>query len=260
MFCVLSVRERNRTLFERIFGRFLVDDFSVKTIPVYKGAPFFNLDITTSKNEIDWENVIFSVGKCASRLVLSGNVKLPDNMNIEVFKSNLLYNKMMKNTFLQILKNGNTLYDISIFDENAENSEFIKQVSNYASLLNICTHNKEKYKYICDEITEKTGLCPVLKNDFVDSTIKINTNALTMTFFKKEENINILSGADFQVPSVYENLLQDGVDKYDFYSALYELCGVFSLGEGIFSTITVNNEKKAVEEVYFSWHKRKYLI
>ena len=52
MFCVLSVKGRNRTFFERVFGKFFTDDFTVRTIPVYKGAPFFVLEITTSKKEI----------------------------------------------------------------------------------------------------------------------------------------------------------------------------------------------------------------
>ncbi len=253
MFCVLSVKERNRTLFERIFYKFLVDDFSVKTIPVYKGAPFFLLDITTSKKEIDWENVVFAVGKCASRLILNGNITIPEKMNIGVFKSPILYNKMLKNTFLQLLENNkNRLFQISIMDKNAENTDFTKQVSEYASALNICTTNKENYNSICDEITELTGMCPVLKSNFDDAEIKINTDTLTMTICINNENTNVSSGVDFSVPSVYENLLPIGTDKYDFYSALYELCGVFSLGESIFDTIMVNNEKKSVKDIHFS--------
>lgn len=252
MFCVLSVRERNKTLFERIFGKLLVDDFSVKTIPVYKGAPFFTLDITTSKKEINWENVIFAVGKCASRLILNGDLKIPDNLNIGIFKSQTLYNKMMKNTFLQILENNkNKLFPISVKDKNAENTEFVKQLSQYASSMSIFALNKEKYNNICEEITDETGMCPVLRSDFDDLKIKINTETLAMTVHNNE-NVNISSGVDFSVPTIYENLLPDGINKYDFYSALYELCGVFSLGDNIFDTIMVNNEKKRVQDIHFS--------
>ena len=75
--------------------------------------------------------------------------------------------------------------------------------------------------------------------------------ALGLTFadldFENDNiNINISSGVDFSVPAIYENLLPEGICKYDFYSALYELCGVFSLGESVFDTIMVNNEKKRV--------------
>ena len=129
MFCVLSVKGRDKTVFERVFGKFLMDDYSVKTIPVYKGAPFFALDITTSKKEINWENVVLSVGKCASRLVLNNHIKIPDNMNVGVFKSQLLYNKMMKNTIIQIFENNkNKLYSISIMDKDADNIEFAKKM------------------------------------------------------------------------------------------------------------------------------------
>lgn len=252
MFCVLSVRERNKTLFERVFGKLLVDDYSVKTIPVYKGAPFFTLDITTSKKEINWENVIFAVGKCASRLILNSDLKIPDNMNVGIFKSQTLYNKMMKNTILQILENNkNKLFPISVMDKNAENTEFTKQLSQYASSMSIFTLNKENYSNICEEITDETGMCPVLKNDFDDLKIKINADTLTMTIYNNE-NINISSGVDFSVPTIYENLMPEGIDKYDFYSALYELCGVFSLGDNIFDTIMVNNEKKRVQDIHFS--------
>ena len=253
MFCVLSVRKRNSTLFEKFFGRFMVDDFSVKTIPVYKGAPFFNLVVTTSKREINWEDVIFAVGRCASRIVLNGEITLPENPNIGIFKSDILYKKMLNNTFLQILENNNVRpYQISVMDKKALNTDFTEIVSRYASTLNICTTNKEKYISACDEITRTTGMCPVLKSDFADSEIKINTDMGTMTICQENENLNISAGVDFAVPSAYENLLPQGVGKYDFYSALYELCGVFSIGEGIFNTITVNNEKKNIQEVHFS--------
>lgn len=252
MFCVLSVKERNRTFFERIFGKLLTDDFTVRTIPVYKGAPFFVLEITTGKREINWENVILAVGKCASRLILSNEIKIPEKMNIGVFKSNALYDKMMKNTMLQIFENNKSkLYSVSVMDKDASDKEFTKKLSQYASSLSICTLNKEEYSSICEEITDETGMCPVLTNDFNDAEIKINTDTLVMTVLNKQ-NINISAGEDFTVPEIYEKLLQNGVNKYDFYSAVYELCGVFSLGEGVFDTIIVNNEKKRLQDIHFS--------
>ncbi len=252
MFCVLSVKERNRTFFERVFGKFFTDDFAVRTIPVYKGAPFFVLEITTSKKEINWENVILAVGKCASRLILSSEIKIPENMNIGVFKSKVLYDKMMKNTILQILENNKSkLYSISVMDKDASNKEFTKKLSQYASSMSICTTNKEEYSRICEEITDETGMCPILTNDFNDADIKVNTDTLAMTIINKQ-NINISSGDDFTVPETYEKLLQNGVNKYEFYSAVYELCGVFSLGESIFDTIIVDNEKKRVKDIHFS--------
>ncbi len=252
MFCVLSVKVRNKTFFEKLFGKFFVDEYSVKTIPVFKGAPFFSLNITTGKREIDWENIVFSVGKCATKLLLNGDIQLPDDFNIAVFKSHLLYSKMMKNTFIHILENQKGIYPISIMDTIADDTDFVRRLSKYASSMSIFASNKEKYIGICEEITEETGMCPILKNEFEDARIKINLDNLTMTIQNDGEYINISAGDDFTVEPIYENLLPDFVNKYDFYSALYELCGVFSLGESIFDTIVVNNEKKCVKDIHFS--------
>ncbi|MBQ8765442.1 MAG: hypothetical protein IJZ16_01435 [Clostridia bacterium] len=252
MFCVLSVKERNRSFFEKLFGRFMTDEYEVNTIPVFRGAPFFTLDITTNKKEIDWENVIFSVGRCASRLLVDDEIYISENSGVSIFKSNILYYKMMENTFLNILKNSNQLHTISISDKKGENTDFVKRAAPYASQLIISTENKEKFSNICDDIIDLTGMCPVVKSQFDDSKIKINTDNWTMTIQGEGGNINISDGVDFNMPEIYEKLLPEKIDKYDFCSALYELCGVFTLGESVFDTIIVNNEKKSVQDIHFS--------
>ncbi len=253
MFCVLNVKERNKTFIERLFGKFFVDEYSIKTIPVFKGAPFFMLDVLTNKKEIDWENVIYAVGKCSSRLVLNKNVKMPDDLNVGIFKSPILYNKMMGNTYLQVLENNkNNFHSISVMDRNGEFTDFVKQISKYASSMSICTLNKDKYNNVCEDITDEIGMCPILSDNFENAKIKINFDTLTMTIQQKSNNINISKGDNFIIEPIYEDLLPQGINKYDFYSALYELCGVFSLGESIFDTIVVNNEKKRVQDIHFS--------
>ena len=82
--------------------------------------------------------------------------------------------------------------------------------------------------------------------------MKINTDKNVMTVICKNQNLNIFDGLDFHVPEMYEKLLPDGVEKYSFYSALYELCGVFSLEECFFDAITVNKEKKYLSDIHFS--------
>lgn len=255
MFCVLNVKERDNNLFEKLFGCFVKDEYSVQTVPVFKGAPFYVLDVSVGRKGINWENVVMAVGKCSSRLITKYRIDFPDIMNIGLFESKILYDKMMKNTFLNILDRNNTKnkpLSISFFDENAEYTEYTKQLSEYASALSVTTHYKEKYYGACEEITENIGLCPVLKSDFDDATVKINGKENTMTVKGDSENLNISSGLDFTVPQIYENLLPSTVEKYNFYSALYELCGVFSLGDCFFDTIIVNNEKKSVSDIHFS--------
>lgn len=255
MFCVLNVKERDNSFFEKVFGSFIKDEYTVQTVPVFKGAPFYLLNVTVGKKGVSWESVISAVGKCASRLVTNRELTIPTNMNVGIYKSTVLYDKMMKNTFKYILDNNrlkNNPMSISVLDENAEYTEFTKQISAYASMLTVTTLCKEKYYFVCEEITDSTGLCPMLKSDFADAKIKIDAQRNVMTVNCNREYFNISEGCGFSVPQIYENLLPAGTEKYNFYSALYELCGVFSLGECVFDTITVNNEKKSVSDIHFS--------
>ena len=254
MFCVLNVTTRENTIFEKIFGSFIKDEYNLQTVPVYKGAPFFMLDVSVGKRGIRWENIVSQVGKCALRMVSTGGVDLPENMNVGLFESNTLYDKMMKNTFLRIISNniGKKPVSIWVSDEYGKYTDFTKRLSKYASSLMISTSQKEKYHSVCEEITEENGLCPVLSNDNNGAIVRINASKNVMTIVREKENLNIFCGCDFTVPQIYEKLLPERIEKYSFYSALYELCGVFSLGDCIFDVVTVNKEKKRVQDIHFS--------
>ncbi|MBQ4572423.1 MAG: hypothetical protein IJA80_04015 [Clostridia bacterium] len=255
MFCVLKINRRNQTLFEKLFGTFIKDEYNLSAIPVFKGAPFYLLDAYVGKKGIDWEKVLLCVGKCASRLVVNCEIEIPDNMNIGIYKSEKLYDKIMKNTFLDIVRNNTdkkNLLNISILDKEGKYTEFTETISSFSSSITIATDNKEKYSSVCEKIQKNTGMCPVLTSDFADKHVKINVDTNIMTIRAKDELINISSGENFSVPSIYKSLLPDGIPRYDFYSALYELCGVFSLGECVFDDLMVNNEKKRREDIHFS--------
>ncbi len=254
MFCVLNVKRRDNTFFEKIFGCLMKDRYDVQTIPVYKGAPFYIMDVSVGKRGIRWENVISQVGRCAGRMVATECIDLPQGMNLGFFESNVLYDKMMKNTFLRILGNNlkNNTVSVSVSDDNGKYTDFTKKLTKYASTLAISTLQKEKYYDVCEEITENSGLCPVLTDSDNNATVRINANKNVMTIICENNNLNIFDGSDFRVPEMYEKLLPERVAKYDFYSALYELCGVFSLEDCFFDIITVNKEKKCVSDIHFS--------
>ena len=252
MFCVLSLRKRNRNAFEKIFGRLMTDEYIVNTIPVYRGAPFFTLEIITGKSEIDWENVIMSVGRCSSRLLADDDIFIPEDSCVSRFKSNILYGKMMENTFLNILKSNFCFDSIFIRDSKGENAAFIKKAAVYASQLSLATKNTKFFSSLCDDIIGLTGMCPVIKNEYDNDKIEIDTDEWSMIIHNTDEKINITDGVDFTMPEIYEGLLPERIERYDFCSALYELCGVFSMGALLFDTIIVNNEKKRAEDVHFS--------
>ncbi len=254
MFCVLNVEKKKLNLFEKLFKFLRQDDYIIKTVPVFKGAPFYVLQVYVCNN-INWEKIVECAGKCAKRLLFNSNLEIPQSKEIGEYKSTLLYNKAFQNTVLQILKNNKlnkNPHHIAVYDKSAKNTEFVKRLTPYASRLTVITENKEKYINLCDEILESTGLCISVLSDFDDAKIKIALDRNIMSIDLKNQFLNICDAENLVVDDMYKKLLPDGVDEKDFYSALYELCGVFSLGDCIFETVCVNNEKKLTDSITFS--------
>lgn len=254
MFTVLSIEKRKDTLFEKIFGIFIKDKYFINTIPVYKGAPFYQIDIQVGKRGVEWERIVESVGKCALKLVMNDEECLPDKKELRVFKSNKLHNKMMLNTFLSILENNTekTPVSVCIADKKAANTDFAEKIAPYALNLTVITDDKRKYIPFCDEIMQMTGLCPTLKEKAERTKIFIDTDNCVMNIAGLPQTLTVSDGIDFTVPELYSKLLPENIDKYDFYSALYELCGVFSLADCVFDNVLINGEKKQVNAVHFS--------
>ena len=254
MFCVLNVEKKNRNFFEKIFKFLVKDEYSISTIPVFKGAPFYMLNASVY-DEVDWDRVIELSGKCSKRLVVDGNIQIPENCGIGVYNSPTLYNRVFINTLFHIIKNNVSLKNpqsITLCDKKGEYADFLTFFVPYASQITVVTDNKDKYTKICDEILENTGLCVSVLSDFNDGTIKINIDKKVMSICTQNQFINVTCGENMIVNNIYKKLLPKGVDEYSFYSALYELCGVFSLGECIFEIVVVNNEKKHIDTVTFS--------
>lgn len=255
MFTVLNITKRNKNIFEKLFGCFMKDEYNVRTVGVYKGAPFYELNVFIGKKRVDAQRILDCVGKCSRRLVTNDFDLLPQNDDFGLFKSNKLYCKMIQNTFVQILNNNglkNHPVSVCVVDRKAINTDFIKRLCDFSSTLVIVTEKAEKFNSVCEEITEDTGLCPIIKNNIPDENIIINLDDNTMSIHNEKGRSIIKNGEDFTVPEIYNYLKPKEINKYDFYSALYELCGVFSLADCVFESISMDNEKKSVADVHFS--------
>lgn len=243
MFCVLNIEKRPDTIRERLFGRFIKDEYEAKMIPVFKAAPFYIIDVKIGKRGVDWDRIVYCAGKCARRLVLTNHTELPPRNDMSEFKSNMLYREIMCNTFAEILKKFDDKKTVSVIDNKGENANLLYKIAPFSSALTVVTNAKEKYTEICDNIQQNCGLCTVIQTSLAEAQVKIDTERCVMTVIGEKSCTNISDGGDFTVPEIYQKLLPDNADKYTFYAALYELCGVFSLGECVFDTITVNNKK-----------------
>lgn len=253
MFCLLKISKRRDTLKERMFGKFIRDIYELKTIPVFKGAPFYKLEVTVGKRGVDWQEVTYFVGKCANRLLLDEKINIENISGVGRYNNKILYEKMIKNTFTEILKQQNKTFDsLCIIDKKGMCADFLLKLVPYFQRITVTTENKEKYVKVCDYILQNTGLCVLVQSEIQNATVKIDTERNVMTINTKKCIYNVSDGEDFKVPEIYENLYDNSVDKLLFYSALYEFCGVFELADLCFKAILVNDEKKGINELIFT--------
>ena len=224
-------------------------------VPVFKGAPFYEVNALVGEKGVDWDCVVQMAGKCASRILVSDGVEIPQGKYVGTFKSDALYKLMMQNTFERILMNNKTKkkpVDICVKDVKGKSVDFTLKLSDYASKMVVVTQNKSDYVNLCDKMQKINGLCPSIVSDIVQTEIYIDADECVMKINGNEECMKICGGEEFSVPEIYGKLLPKDINKYDFYSALYELCGVFAINQCSFDTVLVNNEKRCVADVHFS--------
>lgn len=248
MFCVLSVKRRENTLYERLFGKYIKDDYTLKAVPVFKGAPFYVLTATVGKMGADFDMVAEIAGKCSGKLLT--DAVLPEVSGLGTFKSDLLYRKVTENTFLKILAN-NPFKNVCVIGKNA-NTDFLKKASRSSLRLTLVTDSKERYEKTCDEILEDTGISVSLLSSPDNSEIIVDLEGLKMTVGTKNGIVIIENGSGYAAPEAYKKIKPDNVSDRDFYSALYELCGVFSLGDGVFRDIEANSQKRCADSIHFT--------
>lgn len=253
MFCVVNISERKGTIKEKLFWRFIKDEYELKTIPVFKGAPFYRLDITVGKRGVDWEYVSYCTGKCAERLIVSETVNIPDNFRLGKYNKKTLYGKMMQNTFVYVLKQQKTIGEKLCFvDKSGDFKKYLHTYVPYFHKITVVTENKEAYFDVCDSILKETGLCVTVQSENENAQVVVNCNENTMQVKTEKSTYILCNGDDFDAPEIYKKLYDGVIDKQVFYSALYEFCGVFELSDLIFTSIEANTQKKETNTIIFT--------
>ena len=255
MFCA-ALTERGKLSFPlNIFKSLTKDKYELKTVPVYRGAPFYLLKITLYRGqEPGGEEIVRLVGKCSKKL-LAGGIPLPQIKEIGFFNGDLLYRRLIENTFLEILKrnfNRREPYDLAIVDTDGRCTSFSLSCAPFCKSMTVITKRKEEYYLTVEEIKNRTGLCPSVQESAAFKSVTADLSGCELTVRGRGEPIIFKNGIGFEPAEVYSQLVPEGIDRFNFYSALYELCGVFELGNGIFTEIEANGKKMTVTDIGFS--------
>lgn len=255
MFCVLLLEKEKKTFLDRIIKSRLKDKHHFETVPVFKGAPFYKLTVTYKNEAPCWDEIYKITGRCSQKLVMNDNIILPRDARFGAFKGVEYHKLLMENMFLKIIiENCETIRNrgIVIIDKNGKKVDFIKKVALCVKKMTVVTQEKENYGKVIDEIIDETGLCISVQSKMEDDDICVDLDNCVMKIRLNSRTVVISKGDDIVVPPIYSELLPETIDKVDFYGALYELCGVFSLSECYFDSLYEKDKKIRWDQVPFT--------
>lgn len=254
MFVVLQTEERATGFLQRLREHISPDEPVLTKIAVRNGAPFFILTVKKKKHGIQWEDVTYAAGRCASRIVASKELELPENGPIKRFVPEYLPFVMLFTTALEVIrKSGIPPSDVSlgVIDRRGILNHIIDKAAVRASVLKVVTDRTERYGQASEKLMDECGAsliygteeellsgCNVIIcNDRLDAK---NAGAAVFSVFDSgvmQDTDRSFTAGNAELPKEYASVIPAGIDHMVFASALYELCGVRRLENTTYGTL-----------------------
>ncbi|MGN0635063.1 MAG: hypothetical protein ACI4I5_02480 [Acutalibacteraceae bacterium] len=268
MFTVLQVTQEKPRGFARILWKLHPPEPEFVKVAVKSGAPFFILRVRTAEKAPPWEDILYTVGRCASRILTDTDISLPENRNVRLFAPKHLPLIAAMRTMTEVL----SLSDIpphkcviGVYDPFGSLCGRAEQLLQCASDVRVCTQRTAEYDEesrrlfrLCGagltvgETTDLFRRCNILL--CADADI---FPAQCVTFACRgtaRENLFLCKALD--IPEPYRSQTPENIDPGLFASALYELCGVRSLEQCRYSCILHEQDTWTLPEAAARFHAR----
>ncbi len=200
------------------------------------------MNISCPKGKVPWKKLERCLGILKSGVLLPKEMKIPDKVNITVFKPDILPVLMLMNSAVDyILKNLSATYEsITVFDEKGIYQSYIEKLINSFSSVKVVTPKVSDYEEVSRRLLENYGFSLVVSSrEVYDSEIIISEDCSVPSYYsgkvlstnkKYIMNAEVFTGSGIELPEEYEKLCPDNIDRILFASALYEKCGVRDIG------------------------------
>lgn len=248
MFAVLNIRPKSEKLYKRMWEYAFPKKTEILQTAVRNGAPFFTVCVSRVRGEIPWDDVAFYSGNCAERMLLPKGVIPPANSKVKAFVPKFLPQRVLFNTACELLARseqspvGKT---ITLIDNNAVLTREVNRLVPFGSAVRVVTNKTEDYELYSEKIMEDFGATLLLTDNIdsaADSNIIISPEGLPeeilpsktcIVFSGKQQpsqGFVSVTGKDVNLQPCYRRIVPHGIDNDMFAAALFEKCGVISLG------------------------------
>lgn len=202
-------------------------------------AFFFVITARVYKNKIPCKEIKKYAGRYASSLIFpeSKSEAVSELDEIRLFNSSVL--------FLSKSPEPADNRSVCVYDRNSLFCEHLEKLIPLASSLHVICPEKEKYYSAAEYILREYGAAVSVSAewggvaDFCNNVIASDSNILPLgyrgrVFTLKRRTLpfaRLISGEGIILPSEYEKVLPEKIDRKVFAEALYLKCGIKELGE-----------------------------
>ncbi len=263
MFVVLQTEARAESFFQRLKEQVYPQEPELTKIAVRNGAPFFVLKVKKKKTGVQWDDVAFAAGRCASHIVASEDEEIPENGIVRRFLPKYLPFMMLLSTAINALKIcevPHTDISIGIMDKLGALANIADKAADAASVVKVVTERERVYERVSDELMENHGASLIYGSQaemLRDCNVIIcrereEAGSSNAAIFSVSDG-GIIHGSEksfaagrFEMPKEYEGILPKGVNPITFASALHELCGVRGFEDMPYKTLVCGGVELSV--------------
>lgn len=232
---------------------FFKDLFSLPEIDITKqsvpeGDDYYRVTVTEYRGQIPVAETAEKLKRLKGSVIFDINFPYDENVRCLEFHPEALPSILLFNTFIDYMK-GLSLpaekISLTVYDKIGVYADTLEQTVGLFSKIEVYTENLTAYQKTTEVLMDKFGLSlPVAQvptGKAPKSTVVLCPGRVPFTDFFEgllftDCDLPVacsckVSGYDVLLPSCYELLRPQGIDRLTFASALYEKCNVSSLGK-----------------------------
>lgn len=243
MFAILEILPKDVGRFAKWREKLYPPEIFLEQIKTSAHTPYYIIRAQERVEGIPWDEIEKTAGRCKNRLLLQEEISPPSNMGISAFKPSIFPTILLFNTAVKILEQMNSSpssLSCAIADKQAKAGELLHKLLPFCQSLTVYTENIPKYMALASKLFDEFGASIIVTDDkqavqkalFTLSLHKddelFSKRGFSLTF-KKSNNPRAISLGRVTIPDEFYLPPIEGISRFDFLCALYELCSAHSL-------------------------------
>ncbi|MDR1629966.1 MAG: hypothetical protein LBS36_07120 [Oscillospiraceae bacterium] len=263
MFAILEILPKETGRFARLRERIHPPPLYLEEVKTTTRLPYYIIRAQERRTGIPWDEIAAMAGRCKTRMLPQAHVTFPPETGLTPFVPTKFPAMLLFNTAVSVLRCLNVSpsnFTCAVIDNQAAAASHIHKLIPFAQTITVCTQNTNQYIKTAAELFDEFGVSIIVSDDMRAAQKNLFTVSLsgdkdlfsgkgfTLTY-KKHSHPKALSLGKIQVPEAFYLPPIEGISRFDFLCALYELCSVESIKNLSCETLFYAEREMAIETI-----------